>query len=324
MEKASNAERSAECRSTTQTPAKRAILGDNSLSLFSAFLEQTDIWVDNILPFVGIGRYIFVASACQRLRDMYKAFALSQTSLSRVRVTHRGVRKYRPTGATDTFFRAALSTVSCAKYSHCVSDEEDWKYTSHCEVAAKCGNLPVLQWARSKDFWWHFCTAEAARNGHLHVLKYAVARGAPLGPFLERDAAQSGSVEVIKWLHEEELIEVGSGTWAYAAAEGNLNIIKWGYENGLVEWREYTCENAARYGHLEVLKYVRSKGCPWDSLTCIHAAREGQLDVLQWARSNGCPWGVYSFRIAKNAELLKWLRANGCPWDCANVSLDFF
>ena len=139
-----------------------------------------------------------------------------------------------------------------------------------CEDAARGGHLDVLKWARENDCPWDEETcANAAGGGHLDVLKWARENGCPWD----------------KW------------TCAFAAEGGNLEILKWARENGC-PWDEWTCAGAAEGDHLEVLKWARENGCPWDRWTCTYAARRGHLDVLQWARDNGCPWDENSRRLA--------------------------
>jgi hypothetical protein len=49
-----------------------------------------------------------------------------------------------------------------------------------CAEAAKGGHLKLLKWLRSKGCPWNEKTAEnAAREGHVHVLSWALGNGAP-------------------------------------------------------------------------------------------------------------------------------------------------
>ena len=76
------------------------------------------------------------------------------------------------------------------------------------------------------------CT-EAARDGHLEVLRWARARGCG-------------------W--DEE-------TCAAAAKGGHLEVLKWLREHGC-PWNASTCARAAEGGHMEVLRWARANGCP--------------------------------------------------------------
>ena len=181
-------------------------------------------------------------------------------------------------------------------------------------------------------------------------LKSARVKGAVSEGYLLNYAALQGSVEVLRWLHEEKGFELNdrTGWWAgmggsievfehlslrgykftKAACEGtaiggHLEALK--YLRGLdppCPWDEVTCAWAAEGGQLEVLKWLRDQEppCPWD-WTCTYAARQGQLDIVKWLRSQEppCPWGeATSLFAAENGrlEVLKWLRAEDppCPW----------
>jgi hypothetical protein len=92
----------------------------------------------------------------------------------------------------------------------------------------------------------------AARGGHLKLLQWARANGAP-------------------WT---------ARTCAYAARGGHLDVLQWAQASGC-PWDELTCALAAKGGHLEVLQWARTNGCPWSKQTCSSAAEGGHLDVLQ-------------------------------------------
>ena len=101
------------------------------------------------------------------------------------------------------------------------------------------------------------------------------------------NAAKNGHLEVLKWLRENGC-PWDDWTCLYAAEYGHLEVLKWVRENGC-PWDEDTCALAAWNGHLEVLKWARENGCPWNWLTCASAAQNDHLEVLKWARENRCP-----------------------------------
>jgi hypothetical protein len=88
--------------------------------------------------------------------------------------------------------------------------------------------------ARESCSWDQYTSAEAAKNGHLELLRWMRANGCPLGERTCSDAAQAGHLEVLQWLRA----------------------------NGC-PWDEHTCMCAAAYDRLEVLKWARANGCPW-------------------------------------------------------------
>ena len=66
----------------------------------------------------------------------------------------------------------ALKALRCA-------EKFPWGYST-CENAAKGGHLEVLKWARENDCPWNEWTCEnAAKGGHLEILKWARENGCP-------------------------------------------------------------------------------------------------------------------------------------------------
>jgi hypothetical protein len=134
----------------------------------------------------------------------------------------------------------------------------------------------------------------AAQGGHLEVLLWFIAHGAP-------------------W---------DEGICSQAARFGHLVILKWARANGCPLYDDHMCAYAADGGHLDILRWLRANGCPWAADTCERAAMGGHLAVLQWLRANRCPWGEERFiRHGPHAPggghlaVLRWARANGRPWE---------
>ncbi|WZN64592.1 putative ankyrin repeat protein [Chloropicon roscoffensis] len=180
------------------------------------------------------------------------------------------------------------------------------------------------------------------------------AKGAMYEGDLLNYAAFQGSVEILRWLHEEKGWELSDGDgdtgWCAgrsgsvqvleylkvkgykfddgpcqgAARGGHLNVLKWcRSQTPPCPWDEETCAMAASWGHLEVLKWLRAQDppCPWDEDTPGNAARAGHLEVLEWTRDQNppCPWIMTCTDAAAGGQLevLQWLRAQDppCPWD---------
>ncbi|WZN63710.1 putative ankyrin repeat protein [Chloropicon roscoffensis] len=136
-------------------------------------------------------------------------------------------------------------------------------------------------------------------------------------------AAFQGSVEILRWLHEEKGCKLNryyTGEWA--GMGGSVEIFEYLRGKGY-QFDTWVCYGAARGGHLKALKFLRSQDppCPWNEMTCGHAAKGGSLEALKWLRDQDppCPWDAYTcFYAAKGGhlEVLKWARAQEppCPW----------
>ena len=77
-------------------------------------LNRTDIWVSNILPFVGPGNFVFVAGVSHRMKELYQTYfaGLEKPPC----MAHRDPWVLGKMTASHTFYRAAFSSLSCAEY----------------------------------------------------------------------------------------------------------------------------------------------------------------------------------------------------------------
>ena len=156
-------------------------------------------------------------------------------------------------------------------------------------IIGKSGNLDLVDWFMRKHLLHDYTVIcrFAAKFGHLHVLRYLYDKKAcKLDAHAHRYAAESGNVELLKWLHEK-LCPPSTGA----------------------------CTVAARLGHLHALQLLRKNKCPWDKWTCIFAGHMGRLHVLKWAKDNGCPWfgrGVYLYASQTGQQhVMDWINENG-------------
>jgi hypothetical protein len=106
-----------------------------------------------------------------------------------------------------------------------------------------------------------------AFRGHLPALQYLHEVGCDWrAPCILDDAAEGGNLDMVKWLLQQEGVEMSSEAMANAAAEG----------------------------HTAVCAYLLSQQCPWDSTAWNEAARCKQHDILHWLQSSGCPCNIIS------------------------------
>jgi len=143
---------------------------------------------------------------------------------------------------------------------------------------------------------------EAAKRGHLRVLKWLKAIGWPIDSKTFYEAAAGGHLDVLKWLNDNKCPGMDYELPATnAAANGHFEVLKWLRENGC-PWSSNTCSSAAKNGHLHILKWARENGCKWDYKTITYAAEGGHLEVLKWLRENKCSWNS----TACSAAAKKW------------------
>ncbi len=138
---------------------------------------------------------------------------------------------------------------------------------------------------------------EAARNGKLSILEWAVAHGAIITTRrVGALAAKGGHLDIIKWLHARNAPLAWDIVVEYAAAEGHLSVVRWAVANGAPS--EGICGAAmSGEGRLEVLRWAvdeaKLKHCGED-----HPMFYGSLETLVWAHTRG-------FRIDSNRAFLE-------------------
>lgn len=162
-------------------------------------------------------------------------------------------------------------------------------------IGAGCGREDWMR--RSNDNWFLFCfnraRRAAARAGQLRILKLICTPSTDLEKkiYICREAARGGHIDVLRWAREE------GSPWdatvcMEAARGGRLEVLRWLRSEGC-PWDEYTCSEAARHGRLEILKWARENGCDWDYWTCCLSFENERFEILRWTLENGCPYIKY-------------------------------
>ena len=174
--------------------------------------------------------------------------------------------------------------------------------------------VDALEWLKTTNPPWsrRICLA-AAGGGHLNVLKWLRANNLPWDTEASIGAALYGHQEVLKWLRANGYRLI-SGTCRSAISGGHLESLKWlmGYSMGIKPHELCSLEENLRHSPF------KDNGQSWDEYACEYAAKNGRLEVLKWLRANQCPWDEYTCASAAGSghlELLKWARDNGAPWD---------
>lgn len=190
-----------------------------------------------------------------------------------------------------------------------------------CEEAARGGHLEVLKWCRANGYPWGLSGLRAAGGGHLEVLRWCATNGCPMD-IKERKFPRPRSRGLMlvggqyQWSQGFRAMEIVSA----AAQGGHLEVLRWCRSQGYA-WPVGTSYLAATRGHFDVLRWLRANGCPWSPSTMAGAVEANNLEMLQWCRVNGCPWTKVHRTAAQlgNLEVLKWCHAN-YPRDQAHDS----
>jgi hypothetical protein len=198
-----------------------------------------------------------------------------------------------------------------------------------CELtyfAARSGNVAMLNWLWAGS-WYEpgddkLACAGAARAGNLALLQLLHTGGCDWdSEDTARDAASSGSLETVKWLRQQQGIEINAGVMAAAARMGQIAMCEHLRSIGC-EWGTSACEDAAIYGEINMLRWLRQNGCPWTVRTvCMHAAYNGCTEILDYVVEQGEVLDAELLTEAlncagshNNLPAAQWLRQRGAQW----------
>jgi hypothetical protein len=130
----------------------------------------------------------------------------------------------------------------------------------------------------------------AALQGNQEMVKYCVANECPIDMNACANAAKNGHLEVLKYLREEVKAPWVWGTASYAAKNGHLHILEYLVERKYDHYDEWTCALAAENGHLDCLKYLRETAkAPWDEEAVREAHENDETECVQYLLDNNCP-----------------------------------
>ncbi|EFA74946.1 hypothetical protein PPL_11980 [Heterostelium album PN500] len=228
--------------------------------------------------------------------------------------------------------------------------------------AAHRGNLEVIRWLlanRSEDLDQSTMLSYAVMGKQIDVIRYLVAEhGEPkdknneeyindalysedafdmfkllydLGCACSEDimdrAAASGSMKVLKWLHENTTFKCTTNAIDNAAYKNRLDIVKWLHENRSEGCTVEAMNKAVDKGNLELVQWLhdnRTEGCSdeaWRS-----AIQNGDLSMVKWLHENRTE--RYSaanimdeIALAGQSEILEWFEQNTSE-RCSNTVLE--
>lgn len=329
-------------RNTAVYRSSRSRPTEDGHATVMAVLQNKELVVDSILPFVGPGQFIFVAGVCKEFKEFYEAYFAKIEGDKLPYTTPVDSPYRRPAMVHETFHSAAFFSLGCAEFWDKDVGRDQKENTPVWRSLAKSGNVAIAKWAAAKGFTWHFenwyvgwigvglrlhsCTFAAASHGSLDFLIYLLAtERIRKDKLIYYGAAEGGHIEILEWAQKQR-ISWGENTkhiFHFAARNGHVNVLEWARKNGCERDQEI-CRVAAEGGHLKAIEWALNNGCELDEGTCSAAARGGQLEVLKWARCNGCPWDERTCSQAAywgKFVVLVWAHENGCPWD-ANTLAD--
>ena len=161
-----------------------------------------------------------------------------------------------------------------------------------CSEVALTNKLELLKWAREekKCEWDQVTIDRAARIGNLEMVKYCLENQCPMDEGVCAGAAAGGSLECLKYLHEEVKAPWDSHTAVLAGLSGHLHILEYLVERKYDKFNEGACRCAAKEGYLDCLRYLRETAkAPWNSRAVQFAHENNRSECVQYLLDNDCP-----------------------------------
>jgi hypothetical protein len=190
-----------------------------------------------------------------------------------------------------------------------------------CEIAARTGNIEMLQWLQGegKRKFSAATALAAAEAGHSAVVRFLVDAKCPWSPAATA-VARHGDLELLKWMVEQHWRrckwspDTISGS---AARSGSLDVLQY-VINQHASIGQHTLNGAVLSDTPELVQFLLQQYGLQLNAGLLHAAAEsGLLNMVQYLVLQQCPGGSMCLRAAAAAghlEVLKCLRAAGHVW----------
>jgi hypothetical protein len=141
---------------------------------------------------------------------------------------------------------------------------------------------------------------------------------------ITQDAARGGSIEVVEWLRQEQIIAIHAEVLTAAARSGQTIMCEYLLSAGC-DLSSCACNEAAENGHLDTLRWLRDHNCPWYvSEVCMNAARYGHIDIFDYVIEQGEVLDAELLTETLNyagefsqLSVVQWLRQHGAQWPAA-------
>ena len=240
---------------------------------------------------------------------------------------------------------ATFGDTELFKWAYSSIDSDEYYYRDVWENILRSGNVELAQWLLEYGLFLE-------KSGFVHNDNTSIGgRYSRIGisEFLKTNdklllfAAQSGNLEMVKWLEKQEVkidpASKNSFSVIYTAAQsGNLDMVKWFVERGfnvkaINDYYQTVLHGAAESGNLEMVKWLIEQGADINAKknyneTILHcAAQSGNLELIKWLieqgqsvkdGSNASDCGFYYNKkvldyLAENGNLeaLKWIQDQG-------------
>lgn len=240
-----------------------------------------------------------------------------------------GAKMPWPTSLKAVDVSMAKWLIGQARASCSASERSEW-IASAMTSAIRVGNLATLQLLSAYqplDQSLPLPMDEAAQSGQLKVVQWLHELGFPCRSTAMDAAAAHGHLEVVQWLHHNRTEGCTVIASAMAALNGHMDVIQWLHEHrsaslntGIMHW-------AVLHGHLAIVRYVHAhsdRADWWTGSELQNAAKNGHLATVKWLHENGLGGDVNADVVSANGhlEVVQYLMQH-CNAKCTSIGAVF-
>ncbi|GFH53306.1 hypothetical protein CTEN210_09782 [Chaetoceros tenuissimus] len=279
----------------------------------------------NIFSFVGKGSYYFIGPISKDFCFNYLTMDVIEDNVAHKMDYLQAIDRNKITTA-----EAVASSFDLAGY--CFFKAPENFQIQIVEKAISEGNVEVVEMGHAmgidvkKLLPCKFTVREIVEMRNFEMLKFLIEMD-----FIRKDclpglilaAANNNQLEVLKWLHENNLCTDGFRDIIFDGATlgGNIEIVKWTESTFKCRRPKWHSKNAVESDNIELVKYLNSR--TWDVSAFSIAASNGNIELLQYLFENECPHDnpeIYTAIANKSnhekvLEVIQWLYEHEVPWD---------
>lgn len=261
-----------------------------------------------------------------------------------LRKGHLAVAKWLYETYSVQYFDDPLQVASDLEVAHWAMAEVKWKDDNSRVICIDNSvHHAISQFDRSVDdaqdvlrFIQYLYSVRPERNSLLEPPRQSIRRFGLPRPRGRRqlrqtteimdEAASSGLLEVVQWLHANDSGGCTPRAMDQAAANGHLDIVQWLHSNRSEGCTIAAMSDAIARNRMPVVLWLhenRTEGCSQQSID--EAAGRGLLEMVQWLHANRTEgFTVNAMKIAAcrgEFKILKWLLQNRSE-GCTSESMD--
>jgi hypothetical protein len=154
------------------------------------------------------------------------------------------------------------------------------------------GSVEVAQLIYRIPTDWHvFDMVAGLKRGRLPFVQWALSDSVldgSDGEFAVVCAAESGSMDLVRWLVDEKGYHITSDALCSATTAGRLDVLRWLHEQVGGDL-ETLLTYAVCSGQLHVVEWLLEQGCQLTEDTLYAAAAESTMATVAWLLDRGCP-----------------------------------